>query len=342
MDPTTHYLWEPPAEQSDWSVALSFEVIDGILQEVLRAFGAVPKRGAETGGLLLGRVVGQQVQIEAFELVPCDYRLGPSYVFPPDDWTRWEEALGRRASEPLRPVGFFRSDTRDELTLAAEDIQLLDRFLPGNSTAVLIIRPFATKVSQAGFYFRRGGAFPAQSPLTFPFSRKALGGGRRRDAGGAEPASGEAETHLLPAESSAADAPRLARSVPALGAASQGVWVAAITLSVALGWSGGFFLARHSPRPPDPNQFRLGLQVVARGSDVQIRWDTGAEPIRTATRGQLRVREASGERSIALDLELLRQGLVVYQSPPGPVHFELEVEQLAGSVLRESTDYRPR
>ncbi len=303
----------------------------------MRAFGAVPKRGAETGGLLFGYTAENLVVIDGFETVPCDYRLGPSYVFPPGDWNRWQEAITRAQAKGLEVVGYFRSDTRERSSFAPEDLALLDHFLPGAGIAALLIRPFATRVSQAGFFFRGpGGVFPSSTPLEFPFSRKALGGGKRRaDAGEANSATVTAEDHPPVSPTPAIDpAPRQG--------ASRGTWAAALGLSVALGWSGGFFTARRLPQLPEPNQYRLGLSASPRGTELRIAWDTDAEPLRTATRGQLRVREGTLERTIALDLELLRQGLVVYQSPPGPVHFDLEVEQIAGTVLRESVDYRPR
>ena len=75
------YNWQIPGKSIQ--VQLNLEVIDNLLPEMMRAFGAVPKRGAEVGGLLIGSIehvqAGQTiVRIEQVELVPCVYARGPS------------------------------------------------------------------------------------------------------------------------------------------------------------------------------------------------------------------------------------------------------------------------
>jgi hypothetical protein len=52
--PSGHYVWEPAGE--DYAVHLYSEIIDRLNYEVIRGFGALPKRGAEVGGVLMGSV----------------------------------------------------------------------------------------------------------------------------------------------------------------------------------------------------------------------------------------------------------------------------------------------
>src|SRR5215831_5718201 len=82
-----YYKWDSPS--GDFSVFLRLELVDGLFSDVMSAFGAVPKRGAETGGILLGRVEASVaatiVRVEAFEAVPCSYRHGPSYLLSESD-----------------------------------------------------------------------------------------------------------------------------------------------------------------------------------------------------------------------------------------------------------------
>ena len=73
-------------------------------------------------------------------------------------------------------MGYFRSHTRDGLALGTEDIELLDHFFAGPYTVALLVKPFATKVSQAGIFIRENGVFPATTPLEFPFRRQELTG----------------------------------------------------------------------------------------------------------------------------------------------------------------------
>ena len=73
QDVPGYYVWEAPGKSL--LVHLQLDVIDGLLSDVMRGFGAVPKRGAEVGGLLLGSIErGEQtiVRIEDFEPVECD------------------------------------------------------------------------------------------------------------------------------------------------------------------------------------------------------------------------------------------------------------------------------
>src|SRR5690348_7637215 len=74
------YLWEVPGKPV--SIQLHFDVIDRLTPEILRGLGALKRRGAEVGGLLLGRTEPgspRKITIEDFEPVPTEYLTGPSY-----------------------------------------------------------------------------------------------------------------------------------------------------------------------------------------------------------------------------------------------------------------------
>src|SRR6266496_3520464 len=111
------YVWEPVGKSI--SVRLSFDVVDRMLQDVMRGFGAVPKRGAEVGGILLGRTTSGDktvAVVDDFELVPIEYRRSPSYLLSEEDARTFDAAVLRaeRRQDPLlRPIGYFRSHTRD-------------------------------------------------------------------------------------------------------------------------------------------------------------------------------------------------------------------------------------
>jgi hypothetical protein len=176
------YVWEPPGKTI--SVRLSLDLVDRMQQDVMRGFGAVPKRGAEVGGILLGRTEpGEKliVTIDDYELVPIEYKRSPSYLLSEEDARTFEAAVNRVRSNPeplLHPVGYFRSHTRESVGLGPEDLAIVRLHFPEPEAVGLIIRPFATKVSQAGFYFKEDGAFQSGPPLLeFPFRRRDLDGG---------------------------------------------------------------------------------------------------------------------------------------------------------------------
>jgi hypothetical protein len=164
------YVWQVPGKPV--AVHIPLTIIDRLSVELMRGYGANPKRSPELGGVLIGSIeegTPTIVRVQDFELVPCQYRRGPSYTFTEEDCGPFELA-GTRTDG----IGYFRSHTRDGLALGAEDIELLDHFFAGPHTVALLVKPFATKVSQAGIFIREDGTFPAVTPLEFPFRRQEL------------------------------------------------------------------------------------------------------------------------------------------------------------------------
>jgi len=175
-----YYVWDVPGKPV--VVHLNLNVVDRLAAEIMRGYGAVPRPGAEVGGLLIGTMetgpgeagVGETrslVKVEDFAAVPCEYRRGPSYLFTEDDGAAFEQAFAQPGV-----IGYFRSHTRDGLSLAVEDFELLDHFFPGSAHLALVVKPFATKASTASFFVRENGAFPVAPALEFPFRRSELMG----------------------------------------------------------------------------------------------------------------------------------------------------------------------
>ena len=177
------YVWKPAGKSI--SVQIQFDVIDRILLEVMRGFGAVPKRGAEVGGILLGTMEVHDehtlIKVEDFEIIDCDHASGPSFILSEEDRAGFAESMERWRQGPDRriyAVGYYRGHTREGICLAAEDLAMLEEYFPDPSSIALIVKPYATKVSMAGIFFREDGQFKADaSAMEFPFRRKELGGG---------------------------------------------------------------------------------------------------------------------------------------------------------------------
>ncbi len=155
-------IWEFPARKL--SVHLHYGAVDVISEEVYRGFGALPRRGAEVGGVLLGRVdrglEGLTVAVEGFEPIPCRYATGPSYHLSAEELQVLEEKLGERKAGPeahLRAVGFCRSHTRKEFSMDEADQALCSRFFPELESIFLLIRPFATRICVASLFFWEDG-----------------------------------------------------------------------------------------------------------------------------------------------------------------------------------------
>lgn len=173
------FVWEPAGKRI--AVHLSGEAVDQIGFAVMRGFGALPKRGAEVGGLLLGNVEAggkTVVTVEEFAGIPCAHLYGPSYVLCEEDMPALDREMAAHSADSgarLRVVGFVRSHTREPIRLDDADLALLDARLPDEDAVCLLIRPFAARPSEAVFLTREEGRFSSEAQQeTFVFRRKEM------------------------------------------------------------------------------------------------------------------------------------------------------------------------
>lgn len=359
------YVWKPAGK--DVSVQLQFDVVDRVLLEIMRGFGAVPKRGAEVGGVLLGtaeRVDGVLlVKVEDFEPVECDHASGPSYVLSDDDHAAFVETVDRWKPGPDRriyAVGYYRGHTRDGICLAAEDLALLEELFPDPSAIALIVKPYATKVSMAGIFFREDGQFKADaSHLEFPFRRKELGGGTSGiDRLATAARFGQQRVDNTPLLGREPVAPKIeepievpAPAFAALAAEPKGrsvrggwVWIPLSFIFMLLGVVVGFQIAL-SMRPKQPanpwlEAWDMALQVKRAGDELSVTWDPLAPAVRNSNRGALIIQSRDETRTIDLRGTQLQGGNVIYRGVPDRVVFRLEVYPRERSVVTESAEFR--
>lgn len=175
------FVWK--AEGQPIEVALAFDVIDRMTPEIGDAFRALRKRGAEVGGVLLGRVLqghNTTVNIVDYVPVPCEHRFGPSYTLSESDYalldkecSKWRGSMGGN----LTLIGFYRSNTREHIALSDADMQLLATRFPEPYAVALLVKPYAERAFDAAFYVRKDHGFTAGGQQAFPYRRKDLGGG---------------------------------------------------------------------------------------------------------------------------------------------------------------------
>ena len=367
------YVWKP-AEKSI-SVQLQFDVVDRILLEVMRGFGAVPKRGAEVGGILLGtaELQGERivVKVENFEALDCDHASGPSFILSEDDRVAFQGTMDRWKGGPDRriyAVGYYRGHTRDGICLAAEDLAILEDVFPDPTAIALIVKPYATKASMAGIFFREEGQFKADaSHLEFPFRRKELGGGssgmerltsaarfgqqrareaprvrhRREEAAPAE----RTEEGRAPEYRSVPEAMAMTEAPPkSKGVRGGWVWIPLSFIFMLLGVVVGFQIAL-STRPKQPanpwlEAWDMTLQVKRSGEELAVTWDPLAPAVRNATRGALIIQSRAETRTIELRGSQLQGGSVIYRGVPERVLFRLEVYPRERAVVSEIAEFK--
>jgi hypothetical protein len=356
------FCYEPPGKGVAFNIA--YDVVDRLSAEIMRGFGLVPRRGAEVGGILLGAAEqGERlvVRIDDFIIVPSEHLRGPSYILSDNDLAVFDRELAKLAPAPdrrIQAVGFFRSNTRDQMQLGPEDLSVLDSRFPGSTAVCLLVRPYATRVSEAALLLRgEDGRFAEGEPeLVFPFRRRELGGGRpvrKRDAAwAARDAAGEPDAEFAGTaedseeQSVEAIASQLGmQSAPTFGGlapapdtetveqepkAGRGwVWIPLSFIFLLLGVVLGFQIAI-SFREPAPavvaqeNPYQLGLSIEPSGESLTLRWNVAAPAILAAERGVLIINEANNEKVVELSVDELRRGGVLYRNSSPDVRFRLE------------------
>ncbi|MBC7928744.1 MAG: hypothetical protein H7039_24125 [Bryobacteraceae bacterium] len=166
-DTSPEYLtWTDP--DRSLTVRISHTVIRKLNVEVMKGFGVTKRRGTELGGILLGQKTAfpDIVTVEDCEPVPCEYAYGPSYVLSAGDMARFAEAVAIARDSA---IGYFRSHTRDGLSLDAADAELFREFFGSGGHIALIAKPFATTPPAASLYFPHAGELRANEE-TFQFS----------------------------------------------------------------------------------------------------------------------------------------------------------------------------
>jgi len=304
------------------------------------------------------------VRIEDFESVECGYKRGPSYLFTEDATRPFEDACDRWQPEESRPayaVGFFRSHTREGFSLSSDDIELMDACFPSPYHVVLLIRPYGTKVSMAGFFFREGGAFQPATPLEFPFRRRELTGEeapahrsmierrpRGRDSRSIVPS--PVTPDKLDAEDNAGPVvrsqlgPAYAITAPSKSRLRTGwVWIPLsfifLLLGVLLGFQTALSVNSKAASAVTPD-FGLGLSIAKTDDNLSVKWDRQAIAVRTAQRGLLEIEDGKYTKSVDLDAAQLQNGNIIYRNTSKTVRFRLIVYPKAKVSVAETADWK--
>jgi hypothetical protein len=365
QDVPGYYVWQVPGQPV--IVQIRLDLVDRLAAEVMRGFGAVPKRGAEVGGILLGTIqpgFPAIVRVDDFEPVTCQYRRGPSYLFTEEDGPGFEEAhaRGQAAVSPSSyAVGYFRSHTRDEEGLGAEDIELMDHFFPDPSSVALVIKPYATRVSMAGFFVREHGKFPTVTPLEFPFRRRELLGEEaparrslmeRGERGTRRPRLRDSESE--PREESPQrsfdytppSTPPPAPSTPAPSASGalrrNWLWIPLsfvfLLLGVAVGFQAALTMGTRVTGS-NPQDFSLALAISKSDENLSVKWDRLSPAIKTARKGLLEIEDGGFTKPVELDAAQLQNGALIYRNSSNTVNFKLTVYPNGRTSITETLSW---
>lgn len=371
---TGYYTYQPPG--SDRVIHLALDAVDAILGEVLTGFGAIPRRGAEVGGLLLGRNDASITWIESYAMAPCEHRRGPSFLLSDKDREALAAAFRDHQAGELVPVGMFRSNTRDADAISDEDRTLFGAYFPPPGGVFLLIRPFASKTSVGTLLTWRDGVLPESNTDTFPFLRWELEGGpaaRRRPLGERRPRpSSTPDEDRVPAAIPVQVVPAPAMeteqepaalkplfpeppaepplTVPDLVATQlepparrQGwIWIPLSLIFLLLGALLGFLAALTfypQQNAVDAAAFSLGLNATAANDNIHVRWNRDSPAIRAALHGRLEIRDGQYTKTVELESGALQTGSVMYPPLSDSVNLRLELSINARDVVSETIEW---
>jgi len=320
-----YYVWAVPGNPV--AVHLRLDVVDRLAAEFQRGLGAVPKRGAEVGGVLLGSIEPglvkdtSIVRIDDFEPVPCSYVRGPSYLLTEEDRKIFDEICERRS-----PVGYYRSHTRAGLSLGPEDLDLA-------LNVALLVKPLADKPGVAGFFVRENGVFPGKTPLEFPFRRWEMTG---EDPPPAPPPVKPASEIVAPPPEPVAELPR--PDVPPRPKSRTGIWMVAAFVFLLLGVLLGYQASRITA-PRRASDFAVSLAVERNGDNLMVSWNREAPAVRSANSGLLEIDDGGEMKRMELDRANLSGGNFIYRNASEKVRFRLVVYLDPGVSVTEELDW---
>jgi hypothetical protein len=269
------------------------------------------EEGTETGGILLGEIIGEELRLHACEEVPCE-RPGPCYTLGASDRIRLEEVLASRRGA----CGFFRTFLTQTPTPQDADLQFVQRYFPRGECMYMMLRAeSADRCVATVVWFRDGQPITLDGPATFPLEPGGVPMLRVRPALPLAFRSMPAAAQLPEAH------PRV---LPVLGCLLLGV----------LGGAGyGYFSADRVPdaqaavQPPKPKRTDLQLDARASGRQIDIKWNPDAIRVLNANSGRLTVTDGRSTRDLPLGAALLKGGRYRYNA----AHSNLAVHMLVQS-----------
>ena len=152
------------ADPCPFAIEYSRKALDDIRLAVVDAFFSLPRGGAEIGGILLGKVDEHRIQILDYAPIECEHAFGPAFTLSPADQVRLGDTLSQPFPGELRPVGWYHSHTRSEISLSESDLDIHNRYFPERWQVALVLRPSTLQPTLAGFFFREpDGSIHAES-----------------------------------------------------------------------------------------------------------------------------------------------------------------------------------
>jgi hypothetical protein len=351
-----NYRWDSPDGMR--RVLLDSSAAAELRMAAIQAFLAIPRRGVEIGGLLLGEVNGTVFRITGLEEVVCQHSSGPSFALDDTDRKSLRKLLVHHQEGAAAPVvGMYRSFTGRAAEPDDADRKLMREFFGQKNFVWLVLQPLSAEKCLAGYRFwREGELLPEPGAALFPFEA----GQMTMDA--AEPSAMDAAGHSA---MDAAKHPTMENKpapveAPAVAAAVQPSWPEApwhhryrdeeetakaraplrsrIVLALLFGVlvaiaASAIYQLGKVKREPRWEPIHFDAKVSSGG--LLLNWDPAAPAVAEAVRGVLLVSDSRGPVTVPLGPEQLRRGNFLYPASGGDLLFRL---RLYGEGTQVTTD----
>jgi proteasome lid subunit RPN8/RPN11 len=326
--------WRHP--RFPFTIDYSTAAIEEIRRHVLEAFYSIPRGGAEAGGVLFGKRIGQRIRIVSAVPVRCEHASGPTFTLSSRDEAGLAALL--RAGPPdnipgLQAVGWYHSHTRSDLCLSKRDLDLWHRFFPEPWQVALVLRPSHMNAMRAAFFFRESdGTVRAEAP----YSEVEL---LTEPAPLPEPEPVTLPPRALPETAPAPPPPLPLATPPPRFTPAQPprrntwAWAATVVTLVAAGVYAG-----REPLTSLQDFWRqpVHLQVQREGDRLLVRWNPDAAAIERATAGTLHLEDGAATTAIVLNRAQLNGGHAPYQPHSPHVQVRLILRQPDGQTVVET------
>jgi len=315
------------AEGHSISVEYSNSVLEEIRLEAVKGITLLRHGGVEVGGVLFGSKDGDRIRIDAFRALRSEYAYGPNFVLSRNDEVALEKLLQEAKTDPsldgMEPVGWYHSHTRTGVFLSDKDIAVYDQYFPEPLQVVLILHPSQLGPTEAGFFFREADGSLRSENSYNAFTIYPIVDSPPIRAEETEIEKEVLTPQLLPQTPKAQALTQLLMSPPEPPSQLRWPWlIASIVLGVmAVGvLAGAFHISGLSA-----GHRSLDLRASDQGGQLHIQWDRSADPIVSARKATILIKDGDRKVETPLSEELLQHGSLTYQRKTDDVEIRLQV-----------------
>jgi len=320
------------------AVQYSPDALEQMRRLSVDGFNAFPHGGMEIGGILYGVREAGCVRVLSFAELPCEHSSGPRFLLSENDRSMLTDLL--HPPDELETLGWFRTHTRSNLELDADDREIFDQYFAQPESVTLILKPSHWGPASAAFFVReRCGKVVLATPWEFvltPLKSETVA------PASTEAETSEAETSIEEARSTA-DEPDIAPEYepPAPVELTAGTpeprraWAWAFCAGAVLVTAAA---VAFGSRPSQ--KIELQAHAIVPGQ-VSIQWNRRPQPVLDGASGVLEIQDGDSVTRLALNAERINSGTVTYSQLTG--HIKVRVRVAAsnkGAVATEATtDY---